>query len=53
MKILKFCIIFSSLSIIFLLFDWYYSRKLNLDNINIIIISLTVVFAYQILRDKF
>ena len=53
MKDLKFCIIFLSLSILFLLFDWYYSKKLNLDYIKIIILSLTVVFAYQLLRNKF
>lgn len=49
MKKLKFYIIFLSLSILFLLFDWYYSRKLNLDYIKIIILSLTIVFAYQLL----
>lgn len=49
MKNLKFYIIFLSLSILFLLFDWYYSRKLNLDYIKIIILSLTIVFAYQLL----
>lgn len=53
MKNLKFYIIFLSLSILFLLFDWYYSKKLNLDYIKIIILSLTVVFAYQLLRNKF
>ena len=46
MKNLKFYIIFLSLSILFLLFDWYYSKILNLDYIKIIILSLTVVFAY-------
>ena len=45
MKNLRFYIIFLSLSILFLLFDWYYSRKLNLDYIKIIILSITVVFA--------
>lgn len=49
MKKLRFYIIFLSLSILFLLFDWYYSRKLNLDFIKIIILSITVVFAYQLL----
>lgn len=49
MKKLKFYIIFLSLSILFLLFDWYYSRKLNLDYIKIIILSITVVFACQLL----
>lgn len=49
MKKLRFYIIFLSLSILFLLFDWYYSRKLNLDFIKIIILSLTIVFAYQLL----
>lgn len=53
MKNLKFYIIFLSLSILFLLFDRYYSKKLNLDYIKIIILSLTVVFAYQLLRNKF
>ena len=53
MKNLKFYIIFLSLSILFLLFDWYYSKKLDLDYIKIIILSLTVVFAYQLLRNKF
>lgn len=53
MKNFKFYIIFLSLSILFLLFDWYYSKKLNLDYIKIIILSLTVVFAYQLLRNKF
>lgn len=53
MKNLKFYIIFLSLSILFLLFNWYYSKKLNLDYIKIIILSLTVVFAYQLLRNKF
>ena len=53
MKNLKFYIIFLSLSILFLLFDWYYSKKLNLDYIKIIILSLTVVFAYQLLRNEF
>lgn len=53
MKNLKFYIIFLSLSILFLLFDWYYSKKLNLDYIKVIILSLTVVFAYQLLRNKF
>lgn len=49
MKNLRFYIIFFSLSILFLLFDWYYSRKLNLDYIKIIILSITVVFACQLL----
>ncbi|MBC6009931.1 MULTISPECIES: hypothetical protein [Catenibacterium] len=49
MKNLRFYIIFLSLSILFLLFDWYYSRKLNLDYIKIIILSITVVFACQLL----
>lgn len=40
MKKLRFYIIFLSLSILFLLFDWYYSRKLNLDFIKIIIYLL-------------
>ena len=53
MKNIKFYIIFLSISILFLLFDWYYSKKLNLDYIKIIILSLTVVFAYQLLRNKF
>lgn len=49
MKNLRFYIVFLSLSILFLLFDWYYSRKLNLDYIKIIILSITVVFACQLL----
>lgn len=53
MKKIKFYIIFLSFSILFLLFDWYYSRKLNLDYIKMIIFSLTIVFAYQLLRNKF
>lgn len=53
MKKIKFYIIFLSISILFLLFDWYYSRKLNLDYIKMIIFSLTIVFAYQLLRNKF
>lgn len=53
MKKIKFYIIFLSISILFLLFDWYYSKKLNLDYIKMIIFSLTIVFAYQLLRNKF
>lgn len=53
MKKIKFYIIFLSISILFLLFDWYYSRKLNLDYIKMIIFSPTIVFAYQLLRNKF
>lgn len=53
MKKIKFYIIFLYISILFLLFDWYYSRKLNLDYIKMIIFSLTIVFAYQLLRNKF
>ena len=53
MKRSKFYIIFISLSILFLLFDWYQEKRLNLDYIKMIIISLVVVFAYQIMRDKF
>lgn len=53
MKKIKFYIIFLSISMLFLLFDWYYSRKLNLDYIKMIIFSLTIVFAYQLLRNKF
>lgn len=53
MKNIKFYIIFLSISILFLLFDWYYSRKLNLDCIKMIFFSLTIVFAYQLLRNKF
>ena len=53
MKKIKFYIIFLSISILFLLFDWYYSRKLNLDYIKMIIFSLTIVFVYQLLRNKF
>ncbi len=53
MKKIKFYIIFLSISILFLLFDWYYLRKLNLDYIKMIIFSLTIVFAYQLLRNKF
>lgn len=53
MKNIKFYIIFLSISILFLLFDWYFSRKLNLDYIKMIIFSLTIVFAYQLLRNKF
>lgn len=52
MKKIKFYIIFLSISILFLLFDWYYSRKLNLDYIKMIFFSLTIVFAYQLLRNK-
>lgn len=51
MKSIKFYIIFYLF--LFLLFDWYYSRKLNLDYIKMIIFSLTIVFAYQLLRNKF
>lgn len=53
MKKIKFYIIFLSISILFLLFDWYYSRKLNLDYIKMIFFSLTIVFAYQLLRNNF
>ena len=53
MKRSKFYIIFISLSILFLLFDWYQAKRLNLDYIKMIIGSLVVVFAYQIMRDKF
>lgn len=53
MKKIKFYIIFLSISILFLLFDWYYSRKLNPDYIKMIFFSLTIVFAYQLLRNKF
>lgn len=53
MKRSKFYIIFISLSILFLLFDWYQAKRLNPDYIKIIIVSLVVVFAYQIMRDKF
>mgnify|MGYP000069587907 CR=1 FL=1 len=49
MKKLNFYLIFLALSILFLLFDWYSSKKLNLDYIKIIILSLTIVFAYQLL----
>ena len=49
----KFYIIFIYLSILFLLFDWYQEKRLNLDYIKMIIVSLVVVFAYQIMRDKF
>ena len=31
----------------------YYSKKINLDYIKIIILFLTIVFAYQLLRNKF
>lgn len=53
MKRSKFYIIFISLSILFLLFDWYQEKRLNLDYIKMIIVSLVVVFAYQIMKDKF
>ncbi|WP_299349441.1 hypothetical protein [uncultured Catenibacterium sp.] len=53
MKRSKFYIIFISLSILFLLFDWYQEKRFNLDYIKMIIVSLVVVFAYQIMRDKF
>ncbi len=53
MKRSKFYIIFISLSIPFLLFDWYQEKRFNLDYIKMIIVSLVVVFAYQIMRDKF
>lgn len=53
MKSSKFYIIFISLSILFFLFDWYQAKRLNLDYIKMIIVSLVVVFAYQIMRDKF
>ncbi|WP_295090955.1 hypothetical protein [uncultured Catenibacterium sp.] len=53
MKKLKFYIIFLSLSILFLLLDWYHSRTLDLDYIKIVIVSLIVVFAYQIFRNIF
>ena len=53
MKNLRFYIIFLSLSILFLLFDWYYSRKLNPDYIKIIILSITVVFACQLLIQSY
>ena len=53
MKRSKFYIIFISLSILFLLFDWYQEKRFNLDYIKMIIVSLGVVFAYQIMRDKF
>lgn len=53
MKNLKFYIIFISLLILFLLFDWYHTRRLNLDYIEIMIISIVVVFSYQLIKDKF
>ena len=53
MKRSKFYIIFISLSILFLLFDWYQEKRFNLDYIKMIIVSLVIVFAYQIMRDKF
>lgn len=53
MKRSKFYIIFISLSILFLLFDWYQEKRFNLDYIKMIIVSLVVVFAYQIMRDKY
>ncbi|WP_295137780.1 hypothetical protein [uncultured Catenibacterium sp.] len=53
MKKLKFYIIFLSLSILFLLLDWYHSRTLDPDYIKIVIVSLIVVFAYQIFRNIF
>lgn len=53
MKNLKFYIIFIFLSILFLLFDWYHTRRLNLDYIEIMIISIVVVFSYQLIKDKF
>lgn len=53
MKNLKFYIIFISLSILFLLFDWCHTRRLNLDYIEIVIISIVVVFSYQLIKDKF
>lgn len=53
MKHSKFYIIFISLSILFLLFDWHQAKRLNLDYIKMIIVSLVVVFAYQIMKDKF
>lgn len=53
MKRSKFYIIFISLSIPFLLFNWYQEKRFNLDYIKMIIVSLVVVFAYQIMRDKF
>ena len=53
MKKIKFYIIFLSISILFLLFDWYYLRKLNLDYIKMFIFSLSIVFAYLLLRNIF
>lgn len=48
MKNFKFSISYFLL-FLFLLFDWYYSRKLNLDYIKMIILSLTIAFTYQLL----
>lgn len=53
MKHSKFYIIFISLSILFFLFDWYQAKRFHLDYIKIIIVSLVIVFAYQIMSDKF
>lgn len=53
MKRSKFYIIFISLSILFFLFDWYQAKRFNLDYIKMIIVSLVIVSAYQIMRDKF
>lgn len=53
MKNLKFYIIFLSLSILFLLFDWYYSKKLNLDYIKIIIYLLQLYSLINYLEINF
>lgn len=53
MKHSKFYIIFIFLSILFFLFDWYQTKRFNLDYIKMIIVSLVIVFAYQIMKDKF
>ncbi len=53
MSKLRFLIIFLSLSILFLLFDWYHTRIFNLDYFKIVIISLIAVIAYQIIINRF
>lgn len=50
---LRFLIIFLSLSILFLLFDWYHTGMFNLDYFKIVTISLIAVIAYQIIINRF
>ncbi|WP_295252081.1 hypothetical protein [uncultured Catenibacterium sp.] len=52
MKKYSFFILFITISTIFVLFDLFSTKQLNLDYIKISLVSLVVVFVFHLIKSK-